>query len=192
MGRGGAPRPGAAARRFRFTHARLTHAHATHERTARAHATHRRLAHARIAPALLVFAQALPTAALATACGNGSGSGNGNGNGNPGTNEAGPTAATEATAPAVVRRTPSPARLCTSAVGYWAREMPHGGEPYGDYQSMGLSNRQYDILREVMDAARATKRHQGVRAAEELTDRQVRAACTEQYREGGPSDGPWQ
>ncbi|MDG9725465.1 MULTISPECIES: hypothetical protein [unclassified Streptomyces] len=182
MGRGGAPRPGAAARRFRFTHARLTHTHATHERTAHAHATHRRLAHARIAPALLVFAPALPTAALATACGSG----------NPGTNEAGPTAATEATAPAVVRRTPSPARWCTSTVGHWAREMPHDGEPYGDYQSMGLSNRQYDILREVMEAARATKRHQGVRAAEELTDRQVRAACAEQYREGGPSDGPWQ
>ncbi|MGW5762376.1 hypothetical protein [Streptomyces tendae] len=86
----------------------------------------------------------------------------------------------------------SGAELCVSAVGYWAREMLDGGEPYGDYQSMGLSNRQYDILREVVDEARAAKRDQGARAAGELIDRRVRRACADGYRDGGPSRGPWQ
>ncbi|OMI90035.1 hypothetical protein ACGH52_10520 [Streptomyces sp. BBFR25] len=86
----------------------------------------------------------------------------------------------------------SGAELCVSAVGYWAREMLDGGEPYGDYQSMGLSNRQYDILREVVDAARARERDQGAPAADESIDRQVRRACAERYRDGGPSVGPWQ
>ncbi|MFI7870846.1 hypothetical protein [Streptomyces salinarius] len=89
-------------------------------------------------------------------------------------------------------RSLSGAELCVSAVGYWAREMLDGGEPYGDYQSMGLSNRQYDILREVVDAAQTAKRDQGTRAARELIDRQVRQACTDGYRDGGPSRGPWQ
>ncbi|WP_245235281.1 hypothetical protein [Streptomyces violaceorubidus] len=79
-----------------------------------------------------------------------------------------------------------------SAVGYWAREMLDGGEPYGDYQSMGLSNRQYGILREVVEAARAAQRDQGTRQARELIDRQVRRACAEGYRDGAPSHGPWQ
>nr|WP_231909174.1 hypothetical protein [Streptomyces sp. 2114.2] len=86
----------------------------------------------------------------------------------------------------------SGAELCVSAVGYWAREILDGGVPYGDYQSMGLSNRQYDILREVVAAARVAKREQGARAAGELTDRQVRRTCAERYRDGGPSVGPWQ
>ncbi|MGW4545753.1 hypothetical protein ACWEN4_05140 [Streptomyces violaceorubidus] len=78
------------------------------------------------------------------------------------------------------------------AVGYWAREMLDGGEPYGDYQSMGLSNRQYDVLREVVDAARARERDQGAPATKELIDRHVRRTCAGRYRDGGPSVGPWQ
>ncbi len=78
------------------------------------------------------------------------------------------------------------------AVGYWAREMLDGGEPYGDYQSMGLSNRQYGILRQVVDAARTAKRARGARAADELIDRRTHRACAESYRDGGPSRGPWQ
>ncbi|WP_203722098.1 hypothetical protein, partial [Streptomyces coelicoflavus] len=85
----------------------------------------------------------------------------------------------------------SGAELCVSAVGYWAYEMLDGGEPYGDYQSMGLSNRQYDILRQVVEAARAAKRTQGARAAGELIGRRTREACAEGYRDGGPSRGPW-
>ncbi|MFJ3042411.1 hypothetical protein [Streptomyces tendae] len=97
-----------------------------------------------------------------------------------------------ASAPPASPRPLSGAELCVSAVGYWAREMLDGGEPYGDYQSMGLSNRQYDILREVVDEARAAKRDQGARAAGELIDRRVRPACAAGYRDGGPSRGPWQ
>ncbi|WP_282086186.1 hypothetical protein [Streptomyces tendae] len=95
-------------------------------------------------------------------------------------------------APSASRQPLSGAELCVSAVGYWAREILDGGEPYGDYQSMGLSNRQYDILREVVDEARATQRDQGARAAGELLDRRVRQACADGYRDGGPSRGPWQ
>ncbi|MGC9496643.1 hypothetical protein [Streptomyces sp. WG7] len=134
----------------------------------------------RVAPALVALALTLTTAALTTACVNSS------------TGETGSGAASGTATSVADRRTPSRAELCTSAVGYWAREMLHGGEPYGDYQSMGLSGRQYDILREVMDAARATERDRGTRAAEELAGRRARAACVEQYRDGGPSDGPWQ
>lgn len=65
-------------------------------------------------------------------------------------------------------------------------------DTYGDYQSMGLSNGQYAILREIVDAARAAKRRQGTGAAERLIDRQARASCAERYRHGTPSGGPWQ
>ncbi|MEJ1196646.1 MULTISPECIES: hypothetical protein [unclassified Streptomyces] len=150
MGRGRAPWPGAAARRFRF------------------------------APGLLALALTLPTAALAVGCGN-------SGAERPGS---GDTA--RATASASAQGSLSPEELCTSAVGYWAREILAGKTPYGDYQSMGLSNAQYDILREVVDAAQATKRDQDPRAVEKLIDRQISDSCADQYRAGAPSDGPWQ
>lgn len=154
MGRGKAPWPGAAARRFGF------------------------------ARGLLALALTLPTAALAVGCGN-------SGAERPGSDDtARPTASAPASASA--QGSLSPEELCTSAVGYWAREILAGSTPYGDYQSMGLSNAQYDILREVVDAAQATKRDQGPRAAETLIDRQVRASCADRYRAGAPSDGPWQ
>ncbi|MFF8091515.1 hypothetical protein [Streptomyces sp. NPDC016675] len=134
----------------------------------------------RFAPGLLTLALTLPLTAAAVGC-------------------AGPgeeTGGTGASAPASASRTAQPPltgeELCTSAVGYWAREMLAGATPYGDYQSMGLSNRQYDILREVVDAARATKRTQGPRAARELISRQVARECADHYRDGGPTEGPWQ
>ncbi|MFJ6073372.1 hypothetical protein ACIQFU_21420 [Streptomyces sp. NPDC093065] len=79
-----------------------------------------------------------------------------------------------------------------SAVGYRARETLDGGEPYGDYQSMGMPDRQYDILRQVVDAARPVRRDQGAPAARNLIVRQVGQACAEEYRGGGPSHSPWQ
>ncbi|MYR43784.1 hypothetical protein GTW67_17580 [Streptomyces sp. SID5910] len=89
------------------------------------------------------------------------------------------------------RTTPaSGTELCVRVVTHWSREVLEGGT-YGDYQSMGLSNRQYDILREVVDAARPVRREQGARAAEELTDRLTRARCAERYAGGGPTGGPW-
>ncbi|MFE2048932.1 hypothetical protein ACFXAS_10545 [Streptomyces sp. NPDC059459] len=133
----------------------------------------------RFVPGLLTLALTLPLAAAAVGC-----AGPGEETGGPGTS-----------APASASRTAQPPltgeELCTSAVNYWAREMLAGATPYGDYQSMGLSNRQYDILRDVVNAARAAGRAQGPSAADQLIDRRVRASCTAAHRDGGPTEGPW-
>ncbi|MEU6066514.1 MULTISPECIES: hypothetical protein [Streptomyces] len=84
----------------------------------------------------------------------------------------------------------SDAELCATIVANWSRKVLDSGT-YGDYQSMGLSNGQYEILRNVVDAARTAKRRQGAEAADELIGRQARAACAERYRGGTPSGGPW-
>ncbi|MEV1069373.1 hypothetical protein [Streptomyces sp. NPDC050263] len=81
--------------------------------------------------------------------------------------------------------------LCTRIVAHWSREVLDGTS-YGDYQSMGLSNGQYEILRTVVDAARAAKKTQGADAADELIDREAREGCIDWYRSGGPGEGPWQ
>ena len=127
---------------------------------------------------------ALLTAALATACGN-SGTGGprsatvttGTGAGHTGSSRPSPTPASDA-------------ELCVRVVAHWSREVLDGGT-YGDYQSMGLSNRQYDILREVVDAARPVRREQGDRAAHELIDRRTRARCAERHGDGGAGKDPW-
>ncbi|MFJ8488276.1 hypothetical protein ACIRBZ_07790 [Streptomyces sp. NPDC094038] len=88
---------------------------------------------------------------------------------------------------------PSPASaagLCASIVAHWSREVLDS-DTYGDYQSMGLSNGQYEILRTVVDAARAVERGQGAAAAHRLIDRRSRAACAGRYRDGTPTGGPW-
>ncbi|MFE8965426.1 hypothetical protein ACFYMR_01175 [Streptomyces albogriseolus] len=79
--------------------------------------------------------------------------------------------------------------LCTSIVSHWSREVLDG-RGYGDYQSMGMSGGQYDILREVVDAARAARR-QGERDIGALMERQAREGCAAWYRCGGPGEGPW-
>ncbi|OIJ91577.1 hypothetical protein BIV25_29525 [Streptomyces sp. MUSC 14] len=85
----------------------------------------------------------------------------------------------------------SPAGLCTRLVSHWSRAVLDG-TTYGDYQSMGLSNGQYAILREVVAAARVVKRRQGAAAADTLIDRQARRACADRYQYGTPSESPWQ
>jgi hypothetical protein len=87
--------------------------------------------------------------------------------------------------------TTPPEALCARIVAYWSREVLDG-TTYGDYQSMGLSNGQYEILRDVVDTARAQKEKAGRRSAEELIDRETRTACAELYRGGAPTKGPWQ
>ncbi|MFJ1970657.1 hypothetical protein ACIO93_18470 [Streptomyces sp. NPDC087903] len=129
------------------------------------------------------LSSALMTGALLSACG-----------------ESGSTATTEPRtvttadsahpASASAAATP-PADLCTRIVAHWSREAL-AENTYGDYQSMGLSNGQYAILRNVVDAARAVKKRQGAGAADRLIDRRAREDCEERYRAGGPSDGPWQ
>ncbi|WP_329216269.1 hypothetical protein OG352_10620 [Streptomyces sp. NBC_01485] len=84
----------------------------------------------------------------------------------------------------------APEELCTRIVAHWSREVLDG-DTYGDYQSMGLSNRQYEILRTVVDAARAAEKTQGADAAAELIDRRARDDCAARYRSGDPGEGAW-
>ncbi|MFJ2772751.1 hypothetical protein [Streptomyces sp. NPDC087300] len=86
----------------------------------------------------------------------------------------------------------SPDRLCTTIITKWAREIyDSGDDTYGDYQSMGLSNGQYMILRDVLDAARTEREHRSAAAGRKLIGKQARERCAERYRDGGPSGGPW-
>ncbi|MEW2514853.1 hypothetical protein [Streptomyces sp. NPDC046870] len=84
----------------------------------------------------------------------------------------------------------SDAGLCTRVVTYWARRTL-ADDTYGDYQSMGLSHGQYQILMDVVAAGRSERQRQGADAARRLMDRQARVACTARYRHGTPSGGPW-
>lgn len=82
--------------------------------------------------------------------------------------------------------------LCVSIVVHWSREVLDG-RGYGDYQSMGMSGGQYDILRETVDVARAALR-KGTATRDNvglLTGRQARERCSARYRDGRPTEGPW-
>ncbi|MFJ9866486.1 hypothetical protein [Streptomyces sp. NPDC101165] len=131
----------------------------------------------------LVFSLALPALLWTTSCGGADGAGRGaGGSGGPGHSARGPAAASASPA--------SDAELCARIVAHWSRKVLDSGT-YGDYQSMGLSNGQYEILRDVVDAARAAERRQGAAAADELIGRQAHESCAERYRHGTPSGGPW-
>ncbi|MFD3732340.1 hypothetical protein [Streptomyces sp. NPDC058632] len=84
----------------------------------------------------------------------------------------------------------APEDVCVRIVAHWAREVLDG-TTYGDYQSMGLSNGQYDILRDAVDAARPVRERRGAAAAHDVIARHVRKACAERYRTGGPDEGAW-
>ncbi|KFG76061.1 hypothetical protein [Streptomyces mutabilis] len=103
------------------------------------------------------------------------------------------TASTSASASttASARPTLCPEELCTTAVRHRARELLDSATPCGDYQSMGLSNRQYDIAREVVNTARTAEPDRGTRGAETVIDHQPRARCADPYRGGDPTEGPW-
>lgn len=88
--------------------------------------------------------------------------------------------------------TTPPQDLCTALITKWGRQIYDSGkETYGDYQSMGLSNGQYMILRETLDLARAERGRHGADAGRELIAREARERCEERYLHGEPSDGPW-
>ncbi|MGX1909120.1 hypothetical protein ACWIID_09685 [Streptomyces phaeochromogenes] len=124
-----------------------------------------------------VLGLVLLTGALATGCG-----------------ESGPQSGTADTRAASGAPSPPPATppedLCARIVAHWSREVMQG-DTYGDYQSMGLSNGQYEILMDVVDRARAEQKRSGEQAARELIDRSARERCTERYRDGDPTGGPW-
>ncbi|MFJ2646864.1 hypothetical protein ACIO1C_09090 [Streptomyces sp. NPDC087420] len=100
------------------------------------------------------------------------------------------------TAPAASRpapRTTAAGDLCARLVTHWARVVLDGGAQAGlDYQAMGLSGGQYDILRAVVDAARAEEKAHGPAAAGRLIVQQADRRCADRHRDGGPTGGPWQ
>ncbi|MGW7099810.1 hypothetical protein [Streptomyces sp. NPDC054838] len=103
------------------------------------------------------------------------------------------------TAPRAGAPSPSttpPGELCAALITHWAAVILDGGEgrdPVSlDYQAMGLSGGQNDILRAVVDDARAEQRAHGREAARELTGREAGRRCAERYRSGTPTGGPWQ
>lgn len=97
--------------------------------------------------------------------------------------------------PAAPRPTP-PQQLCTDLIIHWAGRILDGGENGDagrlDYQSMGLSGGQNEILLAVLADARAEQRAKGPAAARELIAREAERRCAERYRSGAPTDGPWQ
>ncbi|WP_455354297.1 hypothetical protein [Streptomyces sp. SYSU K217416] len=90
-------------------------------------------------------------------------------------------------------RTTTPQELCIHLISHWARVVLDGGEQAGlDYQAMGLSGGQNEILLAVVAAARAEQSGQGPDAARKLIDRQAADRCAERHRGGTPTGGPWQ
>lgn len=90
-------------------------------------------------------------------------------------------------------RTTSPEKLCEQLISHWARVVLDGGKQADlDYQAMGLSGGQNQILLDVTAAARAEQRRQGQAAARKLIDSQAATRCIERYRGGTPTGGPWQ
>ncbi|MEW1924179.1 hypothetical protein [Streptomyces sp. NPDC088360] len=88
--------------------------------------------------------------------------------------------------------TTSPEDLCTALITKWGRQIYDSSkETYGDYQSMGLSNGQYMILRDTLDLARAERERHGADAGRKLLAREARERCEKRYRHGQPSGGPW-
>ncbi|MCY0952143.1 hypothetical protein [Streptomyces sp. H27-S2] len=92
--------------------------------------------------------------------------------------------------------TTSPAELCTALVTHWSGVLLDAGQGRDavglDYQAMGLSGAQYEILRAVTAAARAEERTGGPAAGRALAAREAGARCAERHRSGAPTDGPWQ
>lgn len=103
-----------------------------------------------------------------------------------------PASATSAPDPAPT----APQELCTRLITHWAGVILDAGEGEDavrlDYQAMGLSGGQNDILRAVLADARAERDARGPAAARELTAREAERRCADRYRSGAPTGGPWQ
>ncbi|MFI8099977.1 hypothetical protein [Streptomyces sp. NPDC086023] len=101
------------------------------------------------------------------------------------------SAARSAAAPAPAPTTPR--ELCVHLVSYWAARILDGGpHAHFDYQEMGLSGGQYEILRTALAAARAVRPPGDTAAAHLAAGEEARRGCADRYRHGTPSGGPWQ
>ncbi|MFJ6936198.1 hypothetical protein [Streptomyces sp. NPDC101132] len=99
-------------------------------------------------------------------------------------------AARSAAAPAPAATTPQ--ELCVHLVSYWAARILDGGpHAHFDYQEMGLSGGQYEILRAALAAARAVRPPGDTAAAHLTAGEEARRGCADRYRHGTPSGGPW-
>ncbi|WP_327252180.1 hypothetical protein [Streptomyces sp. NBC_01244] len=98
--------------------------------------------------------------------------------------------------PATSSAPTAPQDVCTRLITHWAGVILDAGEGRDavalDYQSMGLSGGQNDILRAVLADARAERDAKGPAAARELTAREAERRCADRYRSGTPTGGPWQ
>ncbi|MGW6688899.1 hypothetical protein [Streptomyces sp. NPDC054961] len=162
------------------------------------------------APAPRRASAAAVTTALLTAallgCGSGPGTGSGAASaaGQPSAARAGsppgdPSGSSDGTARPGAAPAPEPTppqRLCSDLITHWAGVILDAGDGpdavHLDYQSMGLSGGQNEILLAVLAAARAEGRAAGPAAARELTAREAGRLCAERYRSGVPTGGPWQ
>ncbi|MFD3695958.1 hypothetical protein ACFWUZ_07325 [Streptomyces sp. NPDC058646] len=92
-------------------------------------------------------------------------------------------------------RTTSPEELCAHLITHWSGvllDAEPGQDPVGlDYQAMGLSGGQNEILRAVVTAARAEERAAGRDAGRALAAREARQRCADRHRSGSPTGGPW-
>ncbi|AJZ85231.1 hypothetical protein [Streptomyces sp. AgN23] len=117
---------------------------------------------------------ALVLAVTLTGCG-GSGSGGsddsrGSGDSSPSASGPGPNSPTP--------QAPSPVRLCTDLISYWAEQDLAGSRWAGlDWEQKGLSNQQYEIYDDIVHAARAKRRRHGTPAANALIKRLAERRC---------------
>ncbi|WP_449478756.1 hypothetical protein [Streptomyces abikoensis] len=78
-------------------------------------------------------------------------------------------------------RSPSPAspvQLCTTLISYWAEQDLTGGKWAGlDWEQKGLSNEQYALYGDIVQAARDEQRRHGTDAALALIRRQSAQRC---------------
>ncbi|MEV8533034.1 hypothetical protein [Streptomyces sp. NPDC051211] len=165
MGTGPAPRRTSAA--ARATGAAALHAATLHAATLRAalHATLR----AALLPALLATALAAALAGCSA-----------------------PSGRPDPHPPDGTPPTTSAQELCTRLITHWSGVVLDGGEQAGlDYQAMGLSGDQNDILRAVVADARTAERTRGRAAARDLAAREAERRCVERHRSGTPTTGPW-
>ncbi|MGW7620308.1 hypothetical protein ACWGLG_31650 [Streptomyces antimycoticus] len=117
---------------------------------------------------------ALVLAVTLTGCG-GSGSGGsddsrGSGDSSASASDPGPNSPTP--------QAPSPVRLCTDLISYWAEQDLAGSRWTGlDWEQKGLSNQQYEIYDDIVHAARAERRRHGTPAAKALIKRLAERRC---------------
>ncbi|WP_086709929.1 hypothetical protein [Streptomyces antimycoticus] len=117
---------------------------------------------------------ALVLAVTLTGCG-GSGSGGsddsrGSGDSSPSASGPGPNSPTP--------QAPSPVRLCTDLISYWAEQDLAGSRWAGlDWEQKGLSNQQYEIYDDIVNVARAERRRHGTPAANALIKRLAERRC---------------